>query len=134
MFKRPEEILVLILAICWLVCTYFLAAYLGADAYTVLTITGLTLLWAAASFKLWQRNLSRHIWPLFLGFLVACWWPYLDWLAVKDIAVSDSGSQAVLIAKPWYASWTFKIILALIPTAAAYAFKWKQSKKRRTTL
>ncbi|MCD0217583.1 hypothetical protein LN386_26860, partial [Enterobacter hormaechei subsp. steigerwaltii] len=63
MFKRPEEIIVLILAVLWIAGTYFLAALFGADAYTVLKITALTLLWSAASFLLWQKNLSRHIWP-----------------------------------------------------------------------
>lgn len=36
MFKRPEEIIVLILAVLWIAGTYFLAALFGADAYTVL--------------------------------------------------------------------------------------------------
>lgn len=70
MFKRPEEIIVLILAVLWIAGTYFLAALFGADAYTVLKITALTLLWSAASFLLWQKNLSRHIWPLLLGCLL----------------------------------------------------------------
>ncbi len=56
MFKRPEEIIVLILAVLWIAGTYFLAALFGADAYTVLKITALTLLWSAASFLLWQKT------------------------------------------------------------------------------
>lgn len=56
MFKRPEEIIVLILAVLWIAGTYFLAALFGADAYTVLKITALTLLWSAASFLLWQKK------------------------------------------------------------------------------
>ena len=119
MFKRPEEIIVLILAVLWIVGTYFLAALFGADAYTVLKITALTLLWSAASFLLWQKNLSRYIWPLLLGCLTACWWPYLN----QSVA---PGSL------PWYASWTFKTILALIPITAGYLFKWKQYRQRKT--
>lgn len=56
MFKRPEEIIVLILAVLWIAGTYFLAALFGADAYTVLKITALTLFWSAASFLLWQKK------------------------------------------------------------------------------
>lgn len=119
MFKRPEEIIVLILAVLWIAGTYFLAALFGADAYTVLKITALTLLWSATSFLLWQKNLSRHIWPLLLGCLTACWWPYLN----QSVA---PGSL------PWYASWTFKTILALIPVTAGYLFKWKQYRQRKT--
>ena len=81
MFKRPEEIIVLILALLWVGLSYYFAAILISDAYTILLITVLTFVWAAICFLLWQRNLSRHIWPLFLGSLVACWWPYFTWLA-----------------------------------------------------
>ena len=75
MFKRPEEIIVLILALLWVALSYYFAAILISDAYTILLITVLTFVWAAICFLLWQRNLSRHIWPLFLGRLVACGWP-----------------------------------------------------------
>ncbi len=65
MFKRPEEIIVLVLAVLWVVLTYFLAAYCGADAYTVILITGLTLVWAAVCFRFWQKGWERNIWPVF---------------------------------------------------------------------
>ena len=83
MFKRPEEIIVLVLALLWVALSYYFAAILISDAYTILLITVLTFVWAAICFLLWQRNLSRHIWPLFLGSLVACWWPYFTWLASR---------------------------------------------------
>ncbi|EEZ43537.1 predicted protein [Neisseria gonorrhoeae 35/02] len=66
-----------------------------------------------------KKNLSRHIWPLLLGCLTACWWPYLN----QSVA---PGSL------PWHASWTFKTILALIPATAGYLFKWKQYRQRKT--
>ena len=119
MFKRPEEIIVLILALLWVVLSYYIAAILISDAYTILLITVLTFVWAAICFLLWQRNLSRHIWPLFLGSLVACWWPYFTWLA-SDVPEGT-----------WYSGWTFKSIIALIPVVAAYLFKWKRSRKNK---
>ena len=115
MFKRPEEIIVLVLALLFVALTYFVAAFLGADAYTVLLITGLTLVWAAVCFYLWQRNLSGRVWPLFAAALVACWWPMLDWWA---------GSEGA-----WYAGWTVKILLAAAPAALLYAWKYKRAQK-----
>lgn len=131
MFKRPEEIIVLVLAVLWVVLTYFLAAFCGADAYTVMLITGLTLIWTAVCFRFWQKGWERKIWPVFLGSLVVCWWPMLDWLAVKDIIVPNSEAAAIVVAKPWYADWIFKSFLALLPVVAGYAFKWKRSRHVR---
>lgn len=131
MFKRPEELIVFVLGLLWVVLTYFLTSYLGADTYTSLVITGFTLLWAVVCFMLWQRDLSRMIWPWFLGLLVACWWPLFDWFAVKDFIETGAESQAIVVAKPWYASWTFKIILALIPVALGYFIKFKRARQAK---
>lgn len=131
MFKRPEELIVFVLGLLWVAFTYFLTAYLGADTYTSLLITGFTLLWAVVCFVLWQRDLSRMVWPCFLGLLAACWWPLLDWFAVKDVIVPGMESEAIVVAKPWYAGWTFKIILALIPVALGYFVKFKRARRTR---
>lgn len=131
MFKRPEEIIVLVLAALWVALTYFTATYIGTNVYTIFLITGLTLAWAVICFILWQRNLSGAIWPFFLGCLVACWWPILDWFAIKDFIVPGAESQTLVIAKPWYAGWTFKIILATIPVILGYVFKWKRARQRQ---
>ena len=131
MFKRPEEFIVFVLGLLWVAFTYFLTTYFGANTYTSLVITGFTLLWAVVCFVLWQRDLSRMIWPWFLGLLVACWWPFLDWFAIKDFIVPGAESQAIVVAKPWYASWTFKIILALIPVALGYFIKFKRARQTK---
>ncbi|VEJ21365.1 hypothetical protein [Neisseria animaloris] len=132
MFKRPEELIVAILAALWVILTYLIANYFGAPSQTKLLITALTLIWAAVCFVLWQRNLSRTIWPFFLGLLAACWWPYLDWIAVRNIVVSGTVTDTILIAKPWYATWTFKCVLAVIPVILGYALKWKMSSAHKT--
>ncbi|MCS4533343.1 hypothetical protein [Neisseria montereyensis] len=130
MFKRPEEFIVAILAALWVVLTYLITDYFGAPTQTKLLISALTLICAAVCFILWQRHLSRAIWPFFFGLLVACWWPYLDWVAVRDILVSDGNvSNTIVIAKPWYATWTFKWIIAVIPVILGYAIKWKLHNK-----
>ncbi|MBS5836309.1 MAG: hypothetical protein KIC74_05815, partial [Neisseria sp.] len=82
-------------------------------------------------FRFWQKGWERNIWPVFLGCLVACWWPMLDWLAVKDIIVPNSEAAAIVVAKPWYANWIFKSFLALLPVVAGYALKWKRSRHAR---
>ena len=129
MFKRPEEFIMAILAVLWVVLTYFLADYFGAPTHTALLITALTLIWAVVFFIVWQRNVSRLVWPLFLGLLVACWWPFLDWYAVSDILVPGASTDTIVIAKPWYATWTFKLIIAAIPALLDYALKWKMKRK-----
>lgn len=134
MFKRPEELIVAILAILWVVLTYFSANYFGAPTQTSLLITALTLIWAAVCFVLWQRNLSRYIWPCFLGLLVACWWPFLDWFAISGLVPAQSVSETIIVAKPWYATWAFKIIIALVPAAIGYFIKWKRSRKTAAPL
>lgn len=79
-------------------------------------------------FPLLAKGLGAHDLACFLGCLVACWWPMLDWLAVKDIIVPNSEAAAIVVAKPWYAGWIFKSFLALLPVVAGYAFKWKKSR------
>ena len=50
MFKRPEEIIVLILALLWVGLSYYFAAILISDAYTILLITVLTFVWVVICF------------------------------------------------------------------------------------
>ncbi|EFE48845.1 hypothetical protein NEIELOOT_02436 [Neisseria elongata subsp. glycolytica ATCC 29315] len=80
---------------------------------------------------LWQRDRIRLIWPLFLGLLTACWWPLLDWYAVSKFVGPGAVADTIVINKPWFASWTFKIVLALVPTVAAYAVKYKHYRNHR---
>lgn len=130
MFKRPEELIMAALAVLWVALTFFVASYWGMPFQTALLVTVLTLVWAAVFFLLWQRNLSYYIWPVFLGLLVACWWPFWDWYAVSDIVTANGADASIIVSKPWYASWTFKIIIAVIPMILGYWFKWKTAHKR----
>ncbi|MCP2041385.1 putative neutral ceramidase superfamily lipid hydrolase [Neisseria sp. HSC-16F19] len=126
MLNRPEELIMAVLAGLWVVLTYLLADYIGIHTHTALLITALSLIWAAVFFMLWQRSRIRWIWPLFLGLLVACWWPALDWLAVKDIAM-DNADGLIVLSRPWYATWTAKLIYAAIPILIGYIIIWKLS-------
>lgn len=125
MLSKPEEFIMAVLASLWVVLTYFMASYAGMPVHTALLITVLTLLWALVLFLLWQRNRTRLLWPVFLGLLVACWWPALDWLAVKDLLIPGVESSTIILNLPWYATWTAKLIYALLPILGGYAMMWK---------
>ncbi|MDO5058477.1 MAG: hypothetical protein Q4D82_00875 [Neisseria sp.] len=136
MFKRPEELIMAVLALVWAAFCYFAAAYLGAPGQTALLIGALNLLAALVLFVLWLRNLHRWVWPLFLGAFAACWWPFLDWLAVGGMSVDGTIAEALstesVADMPWYAAWPFKSALAALPALAGYAVKFKRWRKRRT--
>ena len=107
--KKPEEIIMAVLAALWVILTYFVLTYIGAHLETSLTITGLTLLWCVVAFVFWQKNLMAWLWPVFIGLLIACWWPFWD----------------------WYATWAFKFAIAIVPTLIAYFAAWKLAQKRK---
>lgn len=126
MLNRPEELIMAILAGLWVVLTYFVCAYLGMPTDTRLAITLLTLIWGIVFFLLWQRGQTRRIWPIFLGLLVACWWPMFNWISYKDLIAPGNESSTVIINLPWYATWTAKFIYSFIPIIAGYAWKIKR--------
>lgn len=132
MFDRPEEILMAVLAALWVVATYVLASFFGASFKYIWLITGLTGIWALVSFLLWQADRAHLLWPILLGLLVACWWPYLDWIAIRNIGPSaaDVGGMIVL-QKPWFASWTFKLILSALPIIGGYCWKFHALRQRK---
>lgn len=70
MFKRPEELIMAVLAALWVVFTYFLASYFGAPAQTALLITALTVIWAALF--LFYGNAATTAWSGRSS--SACWW------------------------------------------------------------
>lgn len=129
MFQKPEEVIMVILAAAWVVLTYFLAGWTGATAKYVLLITGLTAGWAVLAFWLWKAGWADKLWPLLLGALVACWWPWLDGFALRNVVAPAGG--VLVVGKPWYASWLFKLILALLPVLGGYAHKWRKAQKTK---
>ena len=67
-----------------------------------------------------------------LGLLLACWWPYLDWMVIRNAIPEGTASGDVIIVKrPWYATWTFKLVLSALPVIGGYLWKWQQSRKRK---
>ena len=130
MFNKPEELIMAVLAGLWVVASYFLAGFTGASAKYVFLITGLTLGWSALSFTVWRADRLSAWWPVLLGLMAACWWPWLDWLVVRGV-VPESSNGVIVLNKPWYASWTFKLTVSLLIAAAGYAYKWQRGRRRR---
>lgn len=129
MLKKPEEFIMAILAGLWVVLTFILCRYINMPTDTGLLTTALTLLWAVVFFLLWQRNLTRNIWPLFIGILVMCWWRAIYWSASQIILSGDNHARTEI---SWYGSWPALIIYALIPVIIGYLLKWYCHKNRKT--
>lgn len=127
MLNKPEEFIMAVLAIVWIVITFFITRYINLTYQAGLMVTGLTLLWALCFFLLWRRDWTRFVWPLFLGLFVACWLP-----ALHDYSWQVSPDN-VLIA-PWYVSKYFQIILVSLPIVLGYLYLWhaKNEAKRAT--
>lgn len=128
MLNKPEELIMAFLLAVWVVLTYCAAAYAtGASVKYVFLITGFTALWSVVSFILWQAGRANGLYPVLAGALVACWWPWLDWLAVRGVAAT--GNDVLVVVKPWYASWWFKLTLVALPIVGGYVRQWRKSQK-----
>ena len=119
MFKRPEELIMAVLAVLWVAVSYFAASYVSPPRDTALLVAALTLIWSAVFFMLWQRGLTRLVWPLFWGLLTLCWWPLWDWYADGKVAVGGHWTASPLL-------WGVKAVLFLLPAAAGYVFMFKK--------
>lgn len=131
MFKRPEEFIMAILAGLWVALTYFIVHYLGAVTQTSLMITGFTLLWSIAFSPCGNVISPVPSGRCLLVLLVACWWPYLDWMSIRNLLLPGAETDTIILAKPWYATWTFKLILSVIPTLLGYLLMFQQRKKNK---
>lgn len=126
MLNKPEEFIMAILFVIWVGLTYYAAAYAtGASVKYVLLITIWTALWSVVSFLLWRAGKVGVLYPVLAGALVACWTPWLDWFAVRGVV----GNDMLVINKPWYASWFFKMLLVLVPTVGGYIYQWRKAQK-----
>lgn len=130
MFRTPEDLIIAVIGILWVIATYFIGYYLGADASTRWSITLFTFAWFVLSFYLWRHNLITFVWPIFLGMLIACWTPYLDWIAIRDYVAMNPGKDVIILTRPWYASLPFKLVLCSLPVLIAYLSMWKRSRIR----
>ena len=128
MLNKPEELIMALLAALGVVLTFIFCRYLNMPTDTGLLTTTLTLLWAVIFFLLWQRGLTRHIWPIFLGLWVVCWWRAIYWSATQIILNGDNNAHTEI---SWYGSWPALITYALIPVVIGYLIKWQSHKNHQ---
>lgn len=130
MFQRPEEFIMAILAILWVILSYIVSSYLDAPAYVSLLIGALNLIWATVFFIFWQRSYAiSWVYPIFISLNVACWLPLLDWIAQQHAQTSLPPTL------PWFGSTTFQIIIVLLPMMILYGLKLKRYwKNKKPTL
>ena len=124
MFKKPEEILMAILALLWVGMNYYFAGIATAAAlkYTFI-ITGSVLVWTVISFYLWRRDWIYRGLPVLVGLYVGCWTFWLDWFAEGKTAADGSSI--------WYTSIWFKLVLMVLPMIVWYAWSWKRARQRQ---
>ena len=84
MFKRPEELIMAVLAALWVVFTYFLASYFGAPTQTALLITAFTLIWAALFCRFCGDSGSLSM---------------VDWVCCCTLAQPNSSKVAQIVAQ-----------------------------------
>ncbi len=128
--RKPEEFIMAVIGVLWTILTFYVTRYsIGTTTNIALLVTVLTILWIILSFKLWQKAWLGWIWPVMLGLLVACWWPTLDHVANEAMLTSTTP-----LAAPWYASWIFKGIIAVMPVLLGYGLAWKMNHNRKNNI
>lgn len=128
MFQKPEELIMAVLGTLWVIATYYLSAYATDASFKyVMMITSFTMVWTIMAFFLWKTNHYQYLWPILLGLLSACWWPWLDWFAISSI---PNDVEVLIIQKPWYASWRFKLVLSVSIIIMGYLFMWRRHRKQ----
>ena len=113
MLRQPEEYILFILGILWVILTYIICKWIGMNAVFTIKITVATALWCTLTFVLWQYDKLRWLYPLLLGLAVVCWLPLLDWLA----QLNNKSYDAITA---WYATRVCKSLLALTPVIVGY--------------
>lgn len=133
MFQEPEDFLLAAFAIVWTGVTFLLCKqFIAMDFSGSLKVTIATGVLLTALFVAWQMGVWRKWFlPLIAGAFIACWYPLLDWIAIKKhLPQGVVANTPIVFNAPWYASWTFK--LSLTAAVMVVGFVWlfvKRNKK-----
>ena len=97
-----------------------------------LKVTIATGVLLAALFVAWQMGVFRKWFlPFVAGAFVACWYPLLDWIAIKKhLPQGLTADTPIIFNAPWYASWTFKLSLTAAVIVASGIWLWIKRKKQ----
>ena len=117
MFQEPEDFILAAFAVVWTGVSFLLCKqFIGMDLSGSLKVTIATGVLLAALFVAWQMGVWRKWFtPLMAGAFVACWWPLLDWIAIKkNMPQNFVADTPIIFNAPWYASWTFKLSLTAV--------------------
>ena len=133
MFQEPEDFILAAFAIVWTGVTFLLCKqFIAMDLSGSLKVTIATGVLLTALFVAWQMGVWRKWFlPLIAGAFVACWWPLLDWIAIKKhLPQGVAANTPIIFNAPWYASWTFKLSLTAAVIVAGFVWLFiKRSKK-----
>lgn len=129
MFKKPEEIILAILAVAWIVLTYFINHWLGVNSGITIQIMLYNMAWVVIIYIVWKKDKIYSTWPIFIGFLMAAWTPILTWYAQKNAGYT-SNIDLVCGPMPWFATWYFKFGLVISANIIAYIILLLQHRKK----
>ena len=133
MFQEPEDFILAAFAIVWTGVTFLLCKqFIGMDISGSLKVTIATGVLLAALFVAWQMGVFRKWFlPFVAGAFVACWYPLLDWIAIKKhLPQGLTADTPIIFNAPWYASWTFKLSLTAAVIVAGFVWLWVKRKKQ----
>ncbi|MBN3859190.1 hypothetical protein GKC56_01360 [Neisseriaceae bacterium PsAf] len=130
MFKKPEEIIIAILGVIWIVATYFINYWLGVNNDITVQIVLYNIVWVIATFLVWKNEKIYLTWPVFLGLFVAAWTPLLTWYAQKSAGYDIQTTDLICTQMPWFATWYFKFGLVLAVIVIGYIILLIQNRKK----
>ena len=133
MFQEPEDFILAAFAIVWTGVTFLLCKqFIGMDISGSLKVTIATGVLLAALFVAWQMGVFRKWFlPFVAGAFVACWYPLLDWIAIKKhLPQGSTADTPIIFNAPWYASWAFKLSLTAAVIVASGIWLWVKGKKQ----
>lgn len=130
MFKKPEEVIIAILGIAWIILSYFITHWIGTNSGIAVEIIIYTLVWVIGTFIFWKNDKIYYTWPIFIGLFVGSWTPLLTWYAQVKAGYILPTTNLICSIVPWYASWYAKFGLIAAIVLIGYIILIFQNRKK----
>ncbi|QRN41691.1 MAG: hypothetical protein GKC53_06230 [Neisseriaceae bacterium] len=130
MFKKPEEIIIAILGIVWIILCYFINRWLVVSNDITVQIILYNIVWVITTFLVWKNEKIYLTWPIFLGLFVTAWTPLLTWYAQKSAGYDIQTANLMCIQMPWFATWYVKFGLVLAVMFIGYIILLIKNRKK----